>query len=181
MPIPTCSNHFAPHYRQENTMPIQVTFYACEWFFSMLAGQEAWMTDGEWGICIFFGSNLVSWSARKQHIVSRFSTEEKYKAILNATVEIMWIQTLLQEHGIHHSSDASLWCDNLGATYLLVNLVFYSRTKHIKLDCHFVRERVARKQLDIHFISPCDQVTDSFTKTLSLQKLSSNIILILEG
>jgi hypothetical protein len=162
-------------------MPIQVTFYACEWFFSMLTGQEAWMTDGGMGDLHIFRVKPCVRSARKQPIVSRFSTKEKYKAIVNATVEIMWIQTLLQEHGIHHSSDASLWCDNLGATYLLVNLVFYARTKHIKLDCHFVRERVARKQLDIHFISPCDQVTDSFTKTLSLQKLSSNIILILEG
>jgi hypothetical protein len=69
------------------------------------------------GFAIFLGSNLMSWSARKQPTVSRFSIEVEYKAIVNATTEIIWIQTLLQELGIRHPSDASLWCDNLGATY----------------------------------------------------------------
>jgi hypothetical protein len=97
------------------------------------------------GFAIFLGSNLVSWSARKQPTMSRSSTEAEYKAIANATAEIMWIQTLLQELGVPHPSAASLWCDNLGATYLSANLVFHARTKHIEVDYHFVRERVARK------------------------------------
>jgi hypothetical protein len=59
----------------------------------------------------------------------------------NATSEVMWIQTLLQEFGIQHPSDVSLWCDNLGATYLSANPVFHARTKHIEVDYHFVRER----------------------------------------
>jgi hypothetical protein len=125
------------------------------------------------GFAIFLGSNLVSWSARKQPIVSRSSTEAEYKAIANATAEIMWIQTLLQELGVSHHSAASLWCDNLGATYLSANLMFHARTKHIEVDYHFVMERVARKQLEICFISTNDQVTDGFTKALSLQKFIS--------
>jgi hypothetical protein len=52
------------------------------------------------GFAIFLGSNLVSWSAQKQPTVSRSSTEAEYKVVANATVEIMWIQTLLQELGI---------------------------------------------------------------------------------
>jgi hypothetical protein len=60
-----------------------------------------------------------------------------------------------------------LWCDNLGATYLSVNPVFHARTKHIEIDYHFVRERVARKQLNVQFISTNDQLADGFTKTLS--------------
>jgi hypothetical protein len=97
------------------------------------------------GFAIFLGSNLVSWSARKQPTVSRSSTEAEYKAIANATAEIMWIQTLLQELGVPHPSAASLWCDNLGATYLSANPMFHTRTKHIEVDYHFVREHVARK------------------------------------
>jgi hypothetical protein len=125
------------------------------------------------GFAIFLGSNLVSWSARKQLTVSQSSTEAEYKAIANAIAEIMWIQTLLQELGVPHPSAASLWCDNLGATYLLANHVFHARTKHIEVGYHFVRERVARKQLEIRFISTNDQVADGFTKVLSLQKFTS--------
>jgi hypothetical protein len=114
--------------------------------------------------------------------VSRLSTEAEYKVIANATAEIMWIQTLLQELGVPHPSAAYLLCDNLGATYLSANPVFHARTKHIEVDYHFVRERVARKQLEIHFISTNDQVADGFTKALSLQKLQAfSTILILDG
>jgi hypothetical protein len=115
----------------------------------------------------------VSWSARKQPTVSRSSTEAEYNAIANVIVEIMWVQTLLNELGIPHPLVASLWCDNLGATYLSANPVFHARTKHIEVDYHFVRERVVRKQLDIQFISSKDQLTDGFTKPLSAEKLSN--------
>ena len=59
-----------------------------------------------------------------------------------------------------------LWCDNLGATYLSANPVFHARMKHIEIDFHFVRERVAQKQLDIRFVHSKDQIADEFTKAL---------------
>jgi hypothetical protein len=65
------------------------------------------------GFAIFLGSNLVSWSACKQSTVSRSSTEVEYKALANATAEIMWIQILLAELRLAQPSVASLWCDNL--------------------------------------------------------------------
>jgi hypothetical protein len=88
----------------------------------------------------------------------------EYKAIVNAAVEIVWIQSLLCELGIPQSHATVLWCDNLDATYLSANPVFHVRTKHIKIDYHFVRERVARKQLESCLISTNDQVTDGLTK-----------------
>jgi histone deacetylase 1/2 len=123
------------------------------------------------GYAVFLGSNLISWSARKQSTVSRSSTEAEYKAVANATAEVMWIQTLLYELGIQAPKKAKLWCDNIGAKYLSANPVFHARTKHIEVDYHFVRERVARRLLDIEYISTKDQIADGFTKPLAVRNL----------
>ena len=106
------------------------------------------------GFAVFIGSNLVSWSARKQATVSRSSTESEYKAMANATAELMW-------------------CDNLGAKYLSANPVFHARTKHIEVDFHFVRERVSQRLLEIEFIPSGDQIADGFTKALSVRLLEN--------
>jgi hypothetical protein len=97
------------------------------------------------GYAILFGGNLISWSSRKQPTVSRSSMEAEYKAVANATAEIIWIQVLLRELGISQHRPPSLWCDNIGAPYLSANPIFHRRTKHVEVDYHFVRERVASR------------------------------------
>ena len=114
-----------------------------------------------------------TWSARKQSTISRSSTESEYKAVADATAEVMWIQTLLRELNINSPKAAKLWCDNIGAKYLSANPVFHARTKHIEVDYHFVRERVARRLLDIEFVSSGDQIADGFTKALSVRLLEN--------
>ena len=109
------------------------------------------------GYCIYIGNNSVSWSARKQKTVSRSSTEAEYRSLATATSEIIWIQSLLKELGFPPSTP-TLWCDNLGATYLTANPVFHARTKHIEVDYHFVRERVAQKKLHVRFIPSKDRL-----------------------
>jgi histone deacetylase 1/2 len=120
------------------------------------------------GFAVFYGGNLVAWSARKQATVSRSSTEAEYKAVANATAEVIWIEALLKELGVRQQSPPVLWCDSIGATYLSTNPVFHARTKHIEIDFHFVRERVARKLLQVRFVSSKDQLPDIFTKPLPL-------------
>jgi hypothetical protein len=97
----------------------------------------------------------------------KVSTEAEYKTLTNATTEIVWVQSVLHELGIKHSYTPVLWCDNLGATHLSANPTFHERMKHVEVDYHFVRERVAKGLLDIRFISTNDQVADGFTKAVS--------------
>lgn len=58
------------------------------------------------------------------------------------------------------------WCDNLGSTYLFVNLIFYAHTKHVEIDYHFIRDRVAKKDIQILFIFFKDQIVNVLTKSL---------------
>ena len=122
------------------------------------------------GFAIYLGSNLVSWTARKQKTVSRSSTESEYKALADTVAELIWLKALLHELGILVPSPPTLWCDNIGATYLSANPVFHARTKHVEVDFHFVREQVAKGQLHVQFIVTDDQIADVFTKPLSTQR-----------
>jgi hypothetical protein len=125
------------------------------------------------GFAVFFGGNLISWSSRKQSTVSRSSTEAEYKAIADATAELIWLQVLLRELGITLQRSPTLWCDNIGATYLSANPIFHRRSKHVEVDYHFVRERVSSRQLDVRIISTKDQVADIMTKPLPRPSFSS--------
>ncbi|XP_047335705.1 uncharacterized mitochondrial protein AtMg00810-like [Impatiens glandulifera] len=124
------------------------------------------------GFCIFLGDNLVSWNSKKQQVVARSSTESEYRALAYTTADLCWIQSLLSELRVSLSSSPVLWCDNIGAAFLLVNPVFHARTKHIEIDFHFVREKVTRKQLLIQYIPTEDQVADIFTKGLSSHRFA---------
>jgi Reverse transcriptase (RNA-dependent DNA polymerase) len=118
------------------------------------------------GFCIFLGRNLISWSAKKQPTVSRSSTEAEYRSLAITCVEILWLQYLLHELHIRLDSPPTLWCDNLGATFLAANLMFHARTKHVEIDYHFVRERVVSKELSVRFLCSKDQLADVLTKPL---------------
>jgi histone deacetylase 1/2 len=101
------------------------------------------------------------------------------------TAEATWIQSVLRELGVHQPPRPPvLWCDNLGATYLSANPVFHARTKHIEIDFHFVREKVALGALHVRFIASADQIADVFAKPVTqvvLRRFWSNLNLVHDG
>ncbi|XP_019198186.1 PREDICTED: uncharacterized protein LOC109192013 [Ipomoea nil] len=118
------------------------------------------------GYAVFFGKNLVSWVSRKQRTVARSSTEAEYKGLADVCVEVTWVVSLLRDLGLTSTTPPTLWCDNLGATHLCANPVFYARTKHVEVDYHFVRDKVSAGEFQVHFVSTKDQLADIFTKPL---------------
>ena len=118
------------------------------------------------GMVIFIGSNPVSWTSKKQQTVSRSSTEAEYRALSSTSAELDWIHQLMVFLGISQTQPPVLYCDNLSAIALSFNPIQHQRTKHIEIDVHFVRERVAKDQLIVQFVSSKEQFADILTKGL---------------
>ena len=84
-----------------------------------------------------------------------------------STCEVMWIHHLLAEIGLEHSSPAKLWCDNQAALHIASNLVYHERTKHIEVDCHFIREKILDNSISTGYVKTGEQLADLFTKALN--------------
>ncbi|KAA8517361.1 hypothetical protein F0562_017633 [Nyssa sinensis] len=95
------------------------------------------------GYGVYVGSNLISWSANKQPVVSKCSTEAEYRCLALVMIEVYWLRMLLCELKVSLESTPVVWCDNISALALASNLIFHARSKHIEVDYHFVSEKVA--------------------------------------
>ena len=99
------------------------------------------------GFLVYLGLNPITWSAKKQDIVSRSSTELEYRALATTAAELVWIHQVLKDLGLFLSFAPKLWCDNVSALAIASNPVFHAHTKHVEVDYHFVHERVLRRDL----------------------------------
>lgn len=123
------------------------------------------------GYFIMFGGAPVSWKTKKQSVVSRSSAEAEYRAMASTVSEILWLHWLLQDLQVNIQDSTPLFCDNKAARHIANNPVFHERTKHVEMDCFFVRERVLSKEIIPMKIDSRQQVADILTKGLGAQHL----------
>ena len=122
------------------------------------------------GWLIFLGSSPISWKTRKQHTVSRSSAEAEYRSMADVTAELKWLRALLGCFGVSHSQPISLFCDSKSALYIAQNPVFHERTKHIEVDCHYIRDAIHEGLITTAYVPTTDQLADCFTKALGLRQ-----------
>ena len=115
------------------------------------------------------GTNLVSGWAKKQTTVAKSSTKAEYRALYHT---IIWLSQLLCDLSISSSSCPIIWCDNMSSISLAFNPIFHGRTKHCEVDYHFIREKVLKGDIDLHYIKTSSQVADFLTKGLPNKKIS---------
>ena len=118
------------------------------------------------GGCFYVGNNLVSWMSKKQSSISLSTAEAKYIATSSCFTQLLWMQKLLHDYGICQEH-FTIYCDNTNAINISNNLVQHSRTKHIEIEHHFIRELVEDGILTLEFIHTDDQKADLFTKLLN--------------
>jgi hypothetical protein len=118
------------------------------------------------GYVVFLGDNLVSWSAKRQAVVSCFSTEAEYRAVASGVAEATSLCQLLHELQTPPSWCTLVYCDNINVVYLSTNSVQHQRTKHVEIDLHFIREKVAIGQVRVLHVPTTSQFANIFTKGL---------------
>ncbi|GJX11361.1 retrovirus-related pol polyprotein from transposon TNT 1-94 [Tanacetum coccineum] len=117
----------------------------------------------------FLGDRLNSWSSKRQKSVAISSTESEYIAMFGCCAQILLMRSQLTNYGIGFNK-IPMYCDNKSAIALCCNNVQHSRSKHIDIRFHFIKEHVENGVIELYFVNTEYQLADIFTKALSKKK-----------
>ncbi|GKB33725.1 hypothetical protein Tco_0873126 [Tanacetum coccineum] len=118
------------------------------------------------GIQFLGGDKLVSWSSKKQDCTSMSSAEAEYVSLSACCAQVLWMRTQLTDYGFHFDK-IPMYCDSKAAIAISCNPVQHSRTKHIDVRYHFIKEQVEKGIVELFFVGTEYQLADLFTKALS--------------
>ncbi|GKC41548.1 retrovirus-related pol polyprotein from transposon TNT 1-94 [Tanacetum coccineum] len=111
------------------------------------------------------GDKLVCWSSKKQNYVSISTAKSEYVAIPGCCAQVLWMRTQLTDYGFFYDK-VPIYCDSKSAIAILCNSVQHTRTKHIDVRYHFIKDHVEKGTIELYFVGTEYQLTDLFTKSL---------------
>jgi hypothetical protein len=117
------------------------------------------------GTCQFLGRSLVSWFSKKQNSVILSTVEVEYVTVGSCYAQLLWMRQTLKYYG-YTMNHIPLLCDNENAIKIAYNPCKHSRTKHIDIRHHFLRDYAIKGDIVISHVGTDDQLADIFTKPL---------------
>nr|GFA13618.1 retrovirus-related Pol polyprotein from transposon TNT 1-94 [Tanacetum cinerariifolium] len=121
------------------------------------------------GIQFLAGDKLVSCSSKKQDCTSISSAEAEYVSLSACYAQVLWMRTQLTDYGFHFDK-IPMYCDSKAAIAISCNPVQHSRTKHIDVRYHFIKEKVEKGIVELFFVRTEYQLADLFTKALPVER-----------
>ncbi|XP_050150594.1 uncharacterized mitochondrial protein AtMg00810-like [Malus sylvestris] len=118
------------------------------------------------GFVFFMGDTAFTWMSKKQPIVTLSTCEAEYVAATSCVCHAIWLRNLLKELSMPQEEPTEIYVDNKSAIALAKNPVFHDRSKHIDTRYHYIRECIAREDVQVEYMKSQDQVADIFTKPL---------------